>query len=237
MKVLLLALAAAIAAPCADEGDLFSTALGPVTLAPVHHACMVIQGAGRVIYVDPSGEGRFKGRAKADLILITAADKDHFDPAAMTGPATKSAAIVGPAEIGVGLKRFTALENGATIQYGDITVQAVPAYDPSKADAKAGHGQGRGNGYVLTYPGFRIYISGTTALIPEMKTLKNIDVALLSVGAPGTLSLADAAEAIRLIKPKIVYPYQYGQTSLDDIRNQLGHAVAGVEVRVRNWYE
>ena len=224
MKTLLLALAAVIAAPCADEGDLFSTALGPVTIAPVHHSSMVIQGAGRVVYVDLSSGGSYKGHAKADLVLITAADADHFDPAVLARVATKNAAVVGPAEIGAGLKRFTALENGKTLQYGDIVIQAV-------------RGLGRGNGYVLTYPGFRIYISGSTALIPEMKALNYIDVAFLAVGAPGTLSLEDAVKAILLIKPNIVYPYQYGQTSLDDIRKQLGHAVSGVEVRVRNWYE
>jgi L-ascorbate metabolism protein UlaG (beta-lactamase superfamily) len=237
MKTALLVLAAALVAPCADEGDLFSTAVGPVTITPVHDAEMTIQGAGRVIYVDPSGEGSHKGRAKADLVLITTADADHFVPAVLARSGTKGAAIVGPAEIGAGLKRFTALENGKTIQFGDITIQAVPAYSPSPADAKTGRAQVRGNGYVLTYPGFRIYISGGTGLIPEMKALKNIDVAFLAVGAPGTLSLEDAAAAIILIKPKIVYPYRYGQTSLDDIRKQLGHAVPGVEVRVRDWYE
>jgi len=237
MKILLLALAAATAAPCADEGDLFSTALGPVTITPVHHASMVIQGTGRVIYVDPSSGGSYKGRPKADLVLITAADADHFDSAGLSRVVPKNAAIIGPAEIGAGLKRFTVLENGKTVQYGDITIEAVPAYSPSNPDGKTGHGQGRANGYVLTYPGFRVYISGSTALIPEMKALKNIDVAFLSVGTPGTLSLADAAQAILVIKPKIVYPYQYGQTSLDDIRTQLGHAVSGVEVRVRNWYQ
>jgi L-ascorbate metabolism protein UlaG (beta-lactamase superfamily) len=205
-------------------------------LTPVHNASIAIQGAGRVICVDPSSEGSYKGRAKADLVLITAADADHFDPAVIARVATKNAAIIGPAEIAAGLKRFTALENGKTVQYGDISVQAVPAYNPS-TDAKAGHGQGRANGYVLTYPGFRIYISGSTALIPEMKTIKNIDVAFLSVGAPGTLSLADAVQAIILIKPKVVYPYQYGKTTMEELRNQLGHAVAGVEVRVRDWYE
>jgi L-ascorbate metabolism protein UlaG (beta-lactamase superfamily) len=236
MKTILLALAAAIAAPCADEGDLFSTALGPVMIAPVHHASLVIQGAGRVIYVDPSSEASYKGHAKADLILITSADADHFDPAIFARGPTKNAPIIGPSEIGTGLNRFTALENGGAVQVGDITIQAVASYR-SNADPKTVHGRRRGNGYVLTYPGLRVYISGSTALIPEMKSLKNIDVAFLSVGTPGTLSLEDAAQAILLIKPKTVYPYQYGQTSLDDIRKQLGHAVPGVEVRVRNWYE
>jgi L-ascorbate metabolism protein UlaG (beta-lactamase superfamily) len=234
MKTALLVLAAVIAAPCADEGDLFSTALGPVTIAPVHDASMVIQGAGRVIYVDPSSEGSHKGHARADLVLITSADAGQFDPAVLARLAAKNAAIVGPAEIGAGLRHFTVLENGKTIQFGDITIQAVPSYSPGR---EQGREQGRGNGYVLTYPGFRIYISGRTGLIPEMKALKNIDVAFLAVGAPGTLSLADAAQAMVMIKPKIVYPYRYGQTSLDDIRKQLGHAVPGVEVRVRNWYE
>jgi|SRR5580700_5601822 L-ascorbate metabolism protein UlaG (beta-lactamase superfamily) len=236
MKIVLLTLAAAIAAPCADPGDLFSTGLGPVTIAPVHHASMVIQGTGRVIYVDPTGAGNYKGRAKADLVLVTAADADHFDPAFLAR-AAKNAAIVGPVEIGAGLKRFTPLENGKTIQFGDITIEAVPAYSPSKADAKPGQQQARGNGYVLTYPGLRIYVSGSTALIPEMKAIKNIDVAFLAVGSPGALSPEDAVQAILQIKPKTVYPYQYGQTSLDDIRKQLLHAVPGVEVRVRNWYE
>ncbi|MGA3042792.1 MAG: MBL fold metallo-hydrolase [Bryobacteraceae bacterium] len=236
MKTAVLALAVAIAAPCANEGDLFSTALGPVMIAPVHHASLVIQGAGRVVYVDPSSEANYRGFAKADLVLITAADADHFDPAIFARGPTKNAPIIGPVEIGTGLKRFTALENGGTVQVGDITIQAVASYR-SGTDAKTIHEPHRGNGYVLTYPGLRVYISGRTALIPEMKSLKNIDVAFLSVGTPGALSLDDAAQAMLLIKPKTVYPYQYGQTSLDDIRRQLLHAVPGVEVRVRNWYE
>jgi L-ascorbate metabolism protein UlaG (beta-lactamase superfamily) len=237
MKTALMLFAAAMAAPCADEGDLFSTAAGPVTITPVHDGSMVIRGAGMVIYVDPSSEGSHKGRTKADLVLIAAADADSFDPAVLARIAGKSAAIIGPAEIGAGLQRFTALDNGKTVRFGDITIQAVPSYNPAHADAKTGQAKGRGNGYVLTYPDFRIYISGGTGLIPEMKTIKNIDAAFLSVGTPGTLSLEDAAQAILLIKPKIVYPYKYRQTSLDDIRKQLGHVAPGVEVRVRNWYE
>ena len=139
MKLALLALAAAIAAPCADEGDVFTTGLGSVMIAPVYDASMVIQGAGRVVCVDPTTEGSYKGRGKADLILITSGDADRFDPAALARAATKNAAIIGPAGIGASLKRFTALENGKTVEFGDISIQAVPSYNPSNADAKTGH--------------------------------------------------------------------------------------------------
>ena len=75
------------------------------------------------------------------------------------------------------------------------------------------HTKGRGNGYVLTMGGKRIYIAGDTECTPEMKALKNIDVAFVPMNLPYTMTPAEAAECVKAFAPKIVYPYHYNQAT------------------------
>jgi len=233
LAVVLLGAAALMAA--SDRSEYFSTDSGPVNITIVHHASLVIEASGRVIYVDPTSEGSYKGLPKADLILITSDKPDHFDPAAIAHYSRKSTAIIAPAGPAKQLKNCTAMANGETVNLAEIVIQAEPAYQAAPlAGAKSAHPKGDGNGYVLTYPGWRVYISGDTGLFPEMKSIKNIDAAFISVGSPDSMSIADAAQAIRTISPKVAYPYCYRDTNPDDLRKQL--VIPGVEVRVRNWY-
>ena len=114
---------------------------------------------------------------------------------------------------------------------GEIVIEAVPAYQDTP---KTTHEKGQGNGYVVTFSGLRVYISGDTGVFPEMSKIKNIDVAFVAVGTPETMSLEDAIKVVKLMKPRILYPYQYRDTNPGDIRKQLANA--GTEVRARNWY-
>jgi L-ascorbate metabolism protein UlaG (beta-lactamase superfamily) len=236
MRFAVVLLAAVVLARAGDHGEYFSTSSGPFNITLVHHASLVIEGAGRVVYVDPTSEGNYKGLPKADLVLITNDLPDHLDMAAINRCSRKSTAVIAPASAAGRLQHCTALNNGETVSVGEIVVEAEPAYQATAGTdgAKPAHPKGQGNGYVLTYPGVRVYISGDTGFYPEMKALKNIDIAFLSMGTPDTMSLEEAAKAVRTIRPKILYPYAYRDTNQDEIRKQL--ATPEVEVRVRNWY-
>jgi len=231
-----LLLAALPAVLGSDRGEYFSTSSGPVNITLIHHASLVIEGAGRTVYVDPTGEGNYKGLPKADFILITSDRPDHLDLAAIKKYSRNTTAIIAPAGPAGQLQHCTALNNGETVRMGEIFVEAEPAYQPKASDdGKAGRAKGLDNGYVLTFPGLRIYVSGDTGFYPEMKSIKNINAAFLSVGTPESMPLQDAAKAVRAIMPKTLYPYAYRDTKAEDMRRELGVA-ADVEVRIRNWY-
>ncbi len=213
---------------CADTPDFFNTDSGPVKTTPIYQASLMIEGRGKIIYIDPSSKGSFKGLPKADLILITSDKPDHYDPEAIARVSRKTTAALAPEAIASKIQHCTGVSNGETVQFGDVSISAVPAYHVGGTD------KGKANGYVLTFPGLRVYVSGDTGAVPEMKAIKNLDVAFLAVGSPNTMPLEEAAGAIKLLKPKSLYPYNFAKTSLDDIRKQL--ATPGTEIRIREWY-
>lgn len=212
-------------------GEYFSTDSGPVTMTLLHHATFEMEQTGHIIYVDPTSDSSYKGLPKADLILITNDQPDHLDIAAINRISRKNTAIIAPPGPAPRLPHCTALPNGETVSMGEIVIEAVPAYQDTP---KTTHEKGKGNGYVVTFSGLRVYISGDTGIFPEMAKIKNIDVAFLAVGTPESMSLDDALKVVKLMKPRILYPYQYRDTNPDEIRKQLANA--GTEVRTRNWY-
>ena len=125
-----------------------------------------------------------------------------------------------------------ALSNLGTSDHDDFY------YLPEDAESK--HTKGRGNGYVLTLGGKMVYFSGDTEDIPEMRKLKNIDVAFVCMNLPFTMDINQAASAVLEFKPKIVYPYHYrGQEGLNDVEGfkKLVHEKnSSIDVRLRNWY-
>jgi L-ascorbate metabolism protein UlaG (beta-lactamase superfamily) len=236
MKTAVILLAGAAVAFCIDQADIFSTDLGPVNTTPIYNTAMMIEGAGKVIQVDPASQANYKGLPKADLVLITLDDPEHLDPTAIAKISKKNTAIICPSGPAGKLQHATGLSYGETVGFGDISIQAVPSYNvaPEGSDQKPLHAKGQGNGYILTYPGLRLYISGDTSLLPELTKLKKIDVAFISVGAPGTLTTAEAADLIKALKPHVVYPNHYLKANPDDIKAQM--TTPGVEIRKRYWY-
>jgi L-ascorbate metabolism protein UlaG (beta-lactamase superfamily) len=209
-----------------DHSETFNTDVGPVNITPIHGASLFIEGAGRVLYVDPVGETAYKAGPKADIILITSDRPEHLDMAAIGHISKKNTAIVAPAGPAARLPHSTAIANGESVNSNEIVIEAVTSLQATSQ-------RGQANGYVITYPGLRIYISGDTEIFPEMKALKNIDVAFLAMGSPGAMSIEDAAKAERLIKPKTLFPYRLPEGNADDLRKQL--LLPGTEVRIRKW--
>ena len=91
---------------------------------------------------------------------------------------------------------MTVIKNGQRKDLLGINVEAVPMYNLTRGP-QAGqlfHDKGRGNGYVLTFGDKRVYLSGDTECIPEMKALKNIDVAFVCMNLPYTMPPSEAAD-------------------------------------------
>ncbi len=259
---------AAFALPNATE--IIPAKGGPIKITPIYHASLQIEYRGCVIQVDPFSAGDYTGAKKADVILITHTHPDHFDLKAIRGvlgTGTIVAPKVAAAPLAqAGYKAYpqTIPDNPKLVDYqvmlmanGDynyfdfpanpqprisIRVEAVPAYN-LKRGPKPGaffHPKGQFNGYVLTLGGKRIYIAGDTEAVPEMRALKNIDVAFIPMNLPYTMTPQEAAEGVRAFKPKIVYPYHYRFpfTQPNDNPQQFKTALAGsgTDVRIRGWY-
>ncbi|HZY69343.1 MAG TPA: MBL fold metallo-hydrolase [Devosia sp.] len=217
-------------------GDTVSTAEGDVIIHPVGHASLAIGFGEHVIYVDPAKED-FSGLPAPTGILITHAHGDHFDPAALEAIAGDTAAIMTTEEVAGKMpeslkSRTLVVANGGSGQLDGIHVAAIPAYNTTE-DRKQYHPQGRDNGYVLTLGDKKIYIAGDTEDIPEMRALTGIEVAFLPMNLPYTMTVEQAADAVKAFKPAIVYPYHYGDSDTAKFKELVGDAS---EVRLVDWY-
>jgi len=220
-------------------GDHLATTNGEVIIHPVNHASFVLGWQQRTIYNDPVGGATpYRDLPRPDLILISHSHGDHFNADTLNAIRKPETVIVTPANVfnslSAALKtQAVVLTNGSRTNLMDVEIEAVPAYN-------ANHPRGSGNGYVVTIGGKRLYMSGDTGDIPEMRSLPDIDVAFVCVNVPFTMSVSDAASAIRDFRPKVVYPYHYrnqNQTlsDLNALKREVGSDV-DVEVRVRKWY-
>ena len=227
----------------AHAADAFMTANGQVTVHPIAHASFVMETPAGTIYVDPVGDAAdYADMPSADLILITHEHGDHYNAetlAALIGENTQM--IVNPAVFAMlpaDLQAIsTSIGNGESASYGDVAVDAIPAYNTSP-DKLNFHPEGRDNGYVVTVDGLRVYISGDTEDIPEMRALENIDVAFVCMNLPFTMGKEAAASAVNEFAPAYVYPYHYrGRDNGTQDPREFAELVTGeTEVKIGNWY-
>lgn len=225
--------------------DRLQTSKGTLTIQPVQHASLVLSVGNLTIYADPDGGGdKYKSLNKPDIILITDIHGDHFNPATLNAVKTPNTILVVPQAVADKLPaddkaKLVILKNGENTTQSGISITAIPMYNPP-GGPDARHPKGRGNGYVLNIGGKNIYLSGDTEDIPEMRALKDIDVAFVCMNLPYTMDVNHAADAVLTFSPKIVYPYHYrGQNGLSDV-NEFKRLVDDghkkIEVRLRNWY-
>lgn len=236
--ILLLALSLGAVMTVAAETlqkDVIGTPGGDLEITCIGHGSLMMSFGGRVIHVDPySRVGDYSAMAKADRILLTHDHSDHLDQAAIDAVRRADTAVVLPRVCADRVKGGTVMENGDTLTLLGIGVQAVPAYNivHRRDGGQPFHPRGVGNGYVLNFAGTRVYIAGDTENIPEMEALWGIDVAFLPMNLPYTMTPEMVADAARAFKPKILYPYHFGDTDPERLTGLL-RDVPEIEVRIR----
>ena len=220
------------------QTDTFKTKEGKaVTITAIKHASLRIQYDGLEIQVDPvakyAPETDYSKFPKADVILVTHEHFDHFDRDTIATLRKDGTEIVANPAVQKMLGLGMVLANGESrVLAKGIKLDAVPAYNTTPGHTQF-HPKGRDNGYVLTIDGLRIYIAGDTEDIPEMASLKDIDVAFLPCNQPYTMTPEQVAKAARTIKPKVLFPYHYSQTPIKQVADLL--AGSGIDVRIRNY--
>jgi len=209
-------------------------------LFPVSHASFVISAPEAVIYVDPVGKPEAYAKFRPpDIILITHTHGDHFDPALLGALRREQTAVIGPQAAIDQLKYGQAMANGERRTVKGVGIEAVPAYNLTKERLQF-HPRGAGNGYVLAAGGRRIYVSGDTEDVPEMRALRGLDYAFVCMNLPYTMTVEQAASAVLEMKPRVVIPYHYrmkdGFSDLDKFKRLLAGDPA-IEVRLLKWYD
>lgn len=225
--------------------DIIKTGAGEVKITPVLHGSLVLEINDQTIFVDPyGGAEKFAAFGEADLILITDIHGDHLHKATLEALNTTEATFIVPKAVAEQMEEIKAKEkriinNGEKTSFDGIEIEAIAMYNLPE-DEQSRHTKGRGNGYILAIGNKKFYISGDTEDIPEMRNLKNIDVAFLCMNLPYTMDVQQAADATIAFKPSIVYPYHFrGQNGLADVeqfKKLVEESAKTVEVRLRNWY-
>jgi len=217
------------------ETDVIKTSKGDLAITFIGHATLMMSFGGKNIYVDPTTQiADYLNLPKADLILITHEHSDHFDLKAIDQLKTVKTEIVATETVAAKLKGIAIMKNGEVKTIRGLEIKAVPAYNlvHMRSPGSPFHPKGIGNGYVVTFGDKLIYIAGDTENIPEMSSLKNIDIAFLPMNLPYTMTPEMVAAAARSFQPKVIYPYHYGNTDTGKIVELLKDD-KNIEVRIR----
>lgn len=227
----------------AHASDVFDTPAGQITVHPVSHASFVMETPKGTIYVDPVGEAaQYSDFPEADLVLITHEHGDHYNADTLSSVVGEDTQLItNPAVFEMLPEEMkakgTAVANGETTRFADLGIDAIPAYNTTEGRMNF-HPEGRDNGYVLNFEGFRVYVSGDTEDIPEMRALENIDLAFVCMNLPFTMDARAAASAVSEFQPTYVYPYHYrGRDNGTQDPAEFAEALtADVEVKMGGWY-
>jgi len=226
----LLVVGTAVAQQKKFEEDVFPAQGGDIRITLIGHGTLMITYAKTVIHVDPvSMYADYETLPKADIILVTHEHGDHLDGKAIQALTTSRTTLITNQASAKNLNKAIVMKNGDTQSLDGITIEAVPAYNPEKQF----HPRGNGNGYVITLGDKRVFIAGDTENVPEIKALANIDIAFLPMNLPFTMTPEQIADTAKAMKPKILYPYHFGETDTNELV-RLMQGEKDIEVRIRD---
>jgi L-ascorbate metabolism protein UlaG (beta-lactamase superfamily) len=226
-----------VAHVAAAQVDTEKTSKGDLKITPVTHASVQFEFGGKVIDVDPismgpAGAVDWSKYPKADWIFITDIHGDHFDPKALDALKKGSTKFVAPPVVAEKLMGAMVMKNGETKEFDGIKVEAIPMYNLKRgpSEGKFFHDKGRGNAYIFNFGDKRVLLAGDTECVPELKAVKNIDIAFLPMNLPYTMPPEEAAACAKEFKPKVLYPYHYGDSNVSGVQELVGK---DIQVRVR----
>jgi len=216
------------------ERDVIETSAGKLEITFVGHGTLMFTLGDTVIHVDPvSREADYSTMPKADIILVTHEHGDHLDPGAIATIREEGTTLLLTEKCAAAVSGGAVMKNGDSRTVDGLKIEAVPAYNiiHKRPSGEPFHPKGVGNGYILTFGDTRVYVAGDTENTPEMKALKNIDVAFLPMNLPYTMTPAMAADAAKAFRPKILYPYHFGSTDTSELVRLLQGEPIDVRVR------
>jgi len=224
----------------------FEVKTDEMMIHPISHGSLIIEYGEEMIYIDPVGDIEdFKDFKKPTLILITDIHGDHLNLETLEHISNVDITLLIPEAVNERLnekvkgKRMV-INNGETKTINDMDIEAIPMYN-LREEALKFHEKGRGNGYVINRRKTRIYISGDTEDIPEMRTLKNIDIAFVCMNLPWTMTVENAADAVLEFKPQQVFPYHYrgtnGFSDIEKFKSLVDTENKAIKVNILEWYK
>jgi L-ascorbate metabolism protein UlaG (beta-lactamase superfamily) len=219
----------------AFEADLIPTSSGDLEILFIGHGSLRLTFAGKRFYIDPfTRVADYTQLPPADAILLTHDHPDHLDPAAIKPIRTGRTTMILTEICAERVTGGTIMRNGDRQIVEGVAVEAVPAYNllHKRESGEPFHPKGQGHGYVFTFADKRVYVAGDTENIPEMKGLADIECAFLPMNLPYTMTPAMVADAARVFRPRILYPYHFGQTDVSEL-GRLLRDETDIEVRIR----
>ncbi len=217
------------------ESDTFATTGPTLTITFIGHGTLMFTFGDLVIHVDPVGRyADYSNLPKADLILITHEHVDHLDPDVIETLSTAGTQLIYTALCVEKVEGGTVMANGDTREEFGVGIEAVPAYNiVNMRNDQPYHPKGHGNGYILIFGDLRLYVAGDTENTPEMKALRDIDIAFLPMNLPYTMTPEMVADAARAFRPRILYPYHFGDTDTEELVRLLRDE-DDIDVRIRD---
>ncbi len=217
------------------EKDTIQTNAGDLEITFIGHGTLMLMFNEKILHIDPWSQFTdYANMPKADIILITHEHHDHLDPKAIEDVRTENAALILTPICAGQIRGGIVMKNGDEETVDGIKIEAVPAYniEHMRSPGAPYHPKGDGNGYIITFGDKRVYIAGDTENTPELKAIKNIDVAFLPMNLPYTMTPEMVTDACKDLKPKIIYPYHFGQTDTSQLEELLKDEPE-IEVRIR----
>jgi L-ascorbate metabolism protein UlaG (beta-lactamase superfamily) len=220
------------------QTDRFETNMGELAINFVNHASLFFEYNEKIIHIDPVSQmGDYKSYPKADLILITHHHGDHLDLNAINLLKKENTKIILTqkcSEMGENFSDFIVMKNGDALEINQLDIKAIPAYNivNKRNTGDPFHPKGDGNAYVIKFGDKQVLIGGDTENIPEIKSLQKIDIAFLPMNLPYTMTPEMVTDIAKTIRPKVLYPYHYGNTKTSKLTELLKEE-KDIEVRIK----
>jgi L-ascorbate metabolism protein UlaG (beta-lactamase superfamily) len=216
------------------EEDILPTSAGDLRITFLGHGSLFFTFQAKRFYIDPfSKVADYSTLPEADVVLITHEHGDHLDPEALASIRTSETVVILTELCARQVKGGIVMQNGDRHTLLGVSIDAIPAYNliHKREDGQPFHPKGVGNGYILTFGNVRVYVAGDTENIPEMSSLGKIDCAFLPMNLPYTMTPEMVAEAARSFRPRILYPYHFGNTETSKLVDLLRQE-SDIEVRI-----